>query len=77
MRQQLLFNRSVQVVDTKVHGTQVREFTLSDPSLMALGFAWKAFGAHFHLYRRELDGNWNHLFQGASLQDGIHKAQVI
>lgn len=77
MRQQLLFNRSVQVTNRKVHGTKVEEYSLSDPNLMVLRFGWRAFGAHFHLYRRELDGNWNHLFQGASLQDVIHKAQVI
>lgn len=77
MGQQLLFNQSVSVTQRKCHGTSVQEYHLSDPNLMALGFGWRAFGSHFHLYKRTESGAWIHIFQGNTLQDIINKAQVV
>ncbi len=77
MGQQLLFNQSVHVTQRRTHGLNVREYQLSDPEMMVLGFKWRNFGSLFHLYKRDEQGAMRHVFQANTLDDVLNKAQVM
>ena len=77
MGQQLLFNQAVHVTQRKTFGTRVKHYSLSDPSMVVLSFGWKNYGSHFHLYRRDENGEMRHVFQANTLDEVINKAQVV